>query len=147
MYSPLELEQIEFEKKVFGGYDTDDVDKTFDLLKKDYSELYIDNSDMKKKIKELEAKLAETEEIKDTLQTVLVSAQKSGEEMRANAEKEAEIIRLTAENEAVELKKRAEEEIAELMRKKEGLKAEVELFITKMSALFDAQIKYLNKAE
>ena len=102
---------------------------------------------MKKKIKELEAKLSESEGMKETLQTVLVSAQKSGETLKANAEKEAEFIKKSAENEALLLKNKAEEEIAELERKKEALKAEVELFITKMSALFEAQIKYLNKTE
>ncbi len=147
MYSPLELEQIEFEKKVFGGYDTDDVDKTLDLLKKDYEELYIDNADMKKRIKELEAKLSESEEMKETLQTVLVSAQKSGDELRANAEKEALIIKKTAEDEALIIKNKAEEEVAALERRKEALKSEVELFVTRMSALFEAQIKYLNKTE
>ncbi len=147
MYSPLELEQIEFEKKVLGGYDTEDVDKTLDLLKKDYETLYIENADMKKKIKELEAKLSESEAMKETLHKVLVTAEKSGEEIKANAEQAAEFIKKTAENEAFAMKNKAEEEVAVLERKKEALKAEVDLFITKMSALFEAQIKYLNKTE
>ena len=34
-----------------------------------------------------------------------------------------------------------------MSRKKEELKSEVDVFITKMSALFEAQVKYLNKVE
>ncbi|MDO5479339.1 MAG: DivIVA domain-containing protein [Clostridia bacterium] len=147
MYSPLELEQIEFEKKAFGGYSVEDVDKTFDTLKKDYSKLYIEHADMKKRIKELEAKLAESEGITETLRDVLVSAQKSSDELRENARIEADLMRKTAEAEAKEILRGADDEIESLKRKKEDLENEVKLFITKMSALFEAQVKYLNNAE
>lgn len=147
MYSPLELEQIEFEKKAFGGYNVDEVDKTFDVLKKDYSTLYIEHADMKKKIKELEAKLSESEGMTETLKTVLVSAQKTGEEIRENALVEADLIKKTAEAEARESVRKAEVELEAIARKKEELKNEVDVFITKMSALFEAQVKYLNKAD
>lgn len=147
MYSPLELDQIEFEKKVFGGYDTDDVDKTFEVLKKDYETLYIENADIKMKVKELTEKLSESENLKETLQAVLVSAQKTGEEVRANAQKEAELILKNAEAEANDKLRKAEEDIKNLERRKEELQREVDVFVTKMSALFEAQIKYLNKTE
>ena len=97
MYSPLELDQIEFEKKVFGGYDTEDVDKTFEVLKKDYATLYVEYADAKRTVKELTEKLSESEGMKETLQTVLVSAQKAGDELKANAQKEAELILRNAE--------------------------------------------------
>ena len=147
MYSPLELEQIEFERKTFGGYSVDEVDKTFETLKKDYSTLYIENADMKKRIKELSAKLSESEEMTETLKTVLVSAQKTGEEIKEHALCEAELIKKTAEAEARETLRKAELEVENLTRRKEEVKNEVDVFITKMSALFEAQVKYLNKAE
>lgn len=147
MYSPLELDQIEFEKKVFGGYDTEDVDKTFEVLKKDYATLYVEYADAKRTVKELTEKLSESEGMKETLQTVLVSAQKAGDELKANAQKEAELILRNAEAEANEKMSEIKDEIAKLERRKEELESEVDLFVTKMSALFEAQIKYLNKAE
>ncbi len=147
MYSPLELQQIEFEKKVFGGYDMEDVDKTFGVLKHDYEELYIENADMKKKIRELEASLAESIEMKESLHNVLVAAQKSSEELKNNAEKEAELIVKNAQADAREIISAAEKEKEDMERRKEALKSEVDVFITKMSALFEAQIKYLNKTE
>ncbi len=147
MYSPLELSQIEFEKKVLGGYDTEDVDKTFGVLRHDYEELYIENADMKKKIRELELSLAESIEMKESLHNVLVSAQKSSDEMKENAKKEAELIIKNAEAEAKEILYNAQKDKEEAERKKEEIKNEVELFKTKMSALFEAQIKFLNKTE
>lgn len=147
MYSPLELDQIEFEKKVFGGYDTEDVDKTFEVLKRDYATLFIENADIKKRIKELTEKLSESEDIKETLQAVLVSAQKTGDDLKNNARVEAELILKNAQSEANDMLRKAEEDIKTLERRKEELKNEVDVFVTKMSALFEAQIKYLNKAE
>ena len=111
MYSPLELEQIEFEKKAFGGYSMEDVDRTFSVLRRDYEELYVENSELKKKLKALESQVSESEDMKETLHNVLIAAQKSSDE------------------------------------KKEDLKNEVSVFVTKMSALFEAQVKYLNKSE
>lgn len=147
MYSPLELQQIEFEKKVFGGYDTEEVDRTFGVLRHNYEELYIENADMKKKIKELEASLAESIEMKESLHNVLVTAQKSSEDLKNAAEKEAELIIKQAELEAKEILNTAQKEKEEAERKKEELKNEVDIFRTKMCALFEAQIKYLNKTE
>ncbi len=147
MYSPLELEQIEFEKKTFGGYNVEEVDAVFEDLKKDYGTLYIENADMKKRIRELEAKLSESDEMTETLKTVLVSAQKTGEEIRENAQVEADLIKKSAEAEAKEILRKAEFELEAINRKKEEIKSEVDVFITKMSALFEAQIKYLNKTE
>ena len=147
MYSPLELQQIEFEKKVFGGYDTEDVGRTFGVLRHDYEELYIENADMKKKIRELEAALTESTEMKEALHNVLIAAQKSSDELKNTAEKEAELIVKNAEADAREIISAAEKEKEEIERRKESLKNEVDVFITKMSALFEAQIKYLNKTE
>ncbi len=147
MYSPLELEQIEFEKKAFGGYNMEDVDRTFSVLKRDYEELYVENSELKKKLKLLEGRVTESEDMKQTLHNVLVAAQKSSDELKEASEREAELIIKKANLDAEEIRKAAEKEVAELERKKEELKSEVSVFITKMSALFDAQIKYLNKSE
>lgn len=144
MYSPLELEQIEFEKKAFGGYNQEDVDQTFGVLKRDYEELYIENATMKKRIKELEEAQKENNDVKETLQNVLVTAQRSSEEMRESSRKEAELIVKEAISEAEEIKRKAENDVVELERKKEELKNDIDMFITKMSALFEAQAKYLN---
>lgn len=146
MYSPLELEQIEFEKKAFGGYNTEDVDRTFSVLKKDYGELYLENTELKKNLKLTEGKITESEDMKQTLHDVLVAAQKCSEEKKAASEREAELIIKKAMSEAEDIKKAAEAEVAGLIKRKEELKNEIDVFVTRMSALFEAQVKYLNKS-
>lgn len=147
MYSPLELEQIEFEKKAFGGYSMEDVDRTFSVLKRDYEELYVENSELKKKLKTLQGQVSESEDMKQTLHNVLIAAQKSSDEKREASEKEAELIIKKAELDAEKIRGGAEKEVQELEKRKEDLKNEVSVFVTKMSALFEAQVKYLNKSE
>lgn len=147
MYSPLELEQIEFEKKAFGGYSIEDVDRTFSVLKRDYEELYVANADLQKKLQALKERVSESEDIKETLNNVLIAAQKSSEDLKKSSEKEAELIIKKANLEAEEITKNAEREVEELLKKKEDIKNEIEIFVTKMSALFEAQVKYLKKTE
>lgn len=146
MYSPLELEQIEFEKKAFGGYNMEDVDRTFSVLKRDYEELYVENAELKKRLKALEGRVTESDDMKETLHNVLVAAQKCSDEKIAASEKEAELLIKNAQLQADEIKREAEKEVDALIRKKEELKSEIDVFITKMGALFEAQIKYLNKS-
>lgn len=147
MYSPLELEQIEFEKKAFGGYSIEDVDRTFSVLKRDYEELYVENADLQKKLQALKERVSESEDIKETLNNVLIAAQKSSDELKKSSEKEAELIIKKANLEAEEITKNAEREVEALLKKKEDIKNEIEIFVTKMSALFEAQVKYLKKTE
>lgn len=147
MYSPLELEQIEFEKKAFGGYSIEDVDRTFSVLKRDYEELYVENADLHKRLKALEGRVSESDDMKETLNNVLIAAQKSSDDLKKASEKEAELIIKKANLSAEEITKNAEREVEELLKKKEDLKNEIGIFVTKMSALFEAQVKYLKKTE
>lgn len=146
MYSPLELQQIEFEKKAFGGYDTESVDEIFSALTGDYNTLYVENADLKKKVRELEAKLSESEGLKGTLDKILITAQETGDTMKANAEKEAALTIEKAKQEAASILDAARNEVGALEEKKTALKNEVDVFVTKMGALFKAQVDYLNKA-
>ena len=147
MYTPLELQQIEFEKKAFGGYNMEDVDKTFSVLKRDYEALYIENATMRKKLKEMEALLSESESIKETLKNVLVTAQKSSEELKATSEKEAELLIKEAEIKGREIVAEAKRELDKLVAEKAELETEIKVFKAKMAALFEGQIKYLEGAE
>ncbi|MDP4133832.1 MAG: DivIVA domain-containing protein [Bacillota bacterium] len=143
MYTPLELDQLEFSKKAFGGYDQNDVDQIFEVLKKDYETIYLESADMKKELKDLRSQLEESKDMKETLQNALISAQKSSDTIKELAEKEAAFTISKAEDEAEQLRKKAYEDIANLTAKKEALKQEINAFSVRISALFAAQIKIL----
>ncbi|MBR2181178.1 MAG: DivIVA domain-containing protein, partial [Oscillospiraceae bacterium] len=49
MFTPNELKEIKFDKAVFGGYDTEDVDKAFSAISEDYTTLFKENTVLKKK--------------------------------------------------------------------------------------------------
>ena len=44
MFTPQQLQQISFDKAVFGGYDMDSVDEVLEPLLEDYETLYRENA-------------------------------------------------------------------------------------------------------
>lgn len=59
MFTPQQLDQISFEKAVFGGYDMQSVDEFLDPLLQDYEALYKENATLKSKMRILVEKLEE----------------------------------------------------------------------------------------
>ena len=59
MFTPQQLEQISFDKAVFGGYDMESVDQILEPLLEDYVTLYKENATLKSKMRVLVEKLEE----------------------------------------------------------------------------------------
>lgn len=57
MFTPQQLEQISFDKAVFGGYDMQSVDEFLEPLLEDYETLYKENATLKSKMRVLVEKL------------------------------------------------------------------------------------------
>ena len=54
MYTPLDIENKKFSKKMMNGYDVEEVDDFLDQLTVDYGKMYKESSELKKKIEDLE---------------------------------------------------------------------------------------------
>ena len=59
MITPQQIQEVSFERALFGGYDVDSVNEFFDLLTEDYIALYKENSVLKSKMRILVEKLEE----------------------------------------------------------------------------------------
>lgn len=59
MLTPQQIQDISFEKALFGGYDMDSVDDILEPLTEDYVTLYKENSVLKSKMRILVEKLEE----------------------------------------------------------------------------------------
>ena len=57
MLTPQQIQDISFEKALFGGYDMDSVDDILEPLTEDYVTLYKENSVLKSKMRILVEKL------------------------------------------------------------------------------------------
>ena len=98
MLTPQQIQDISFEKALFGGYDMDSVDDILEPLTEDYVTLYKENSVLKSKMRILVEKLEEYRKQEASMQNALLAAQKTCDQMVADAEKTGP--RVTVKNDA-----------------------------------------------
>ncbi len=86
MYTPQQIEQISFEKAMFGGYDIQSVDVVLEPLTRDYITLYKENALLKSKMRVLVEKLEEYRRNEASMKDAIVNAQKTCDKMVREAE-------------------------------------------------------------
>lgn len=100
MLTPQEIQEVKFEKAMFGGYDMAQIDKFLDELLADYSLLYKENAALKAKMRVLVDKIDEYRAVDEEMRKALYNAQITAKEITDKAEQEAKIIIANAELEA-----------------------------------------------
>ena len=113
MLTPQEVSNSEFEKAVFGGYDTASVDKFMAQLTQDYSALYRENGILKNKMKVLVDKVEEYRSTEDAMRMALLQAERTAKEITAAAEAERDSIQADVDQKKSELLRQAEAEAEE----------------------------------
>ena len=88
MLTPQQIQEISFEKAIFGGYDMDSVDDVLEPLTEDYITLYKENSVLKSKMRILVEKLEEYRKQEASMQSAILAAQKTCEQMTTDTEKQ-----------------------------------------------------------
>lgn len=124
-----EIEEFEF-SKAKNGYNREEVDELLDKIIEDYSQFENLIKSFESRIETLNNKLSESKTDADSINTVLISAQKLADSIVADAKTEAEKVLSAANNEAEQIKlrtKKALEEIdAEITKQKLAAQAEVD---------------------
>ena len=143
MITPLDIENKKFSKQMMNGYSVEEVDEFLDDLTLDYEKSFKENAELKSKVEDLEASLAHYKTIEGTLQSTLVMAQNTAEEVKEVARQQAEQIIKEAEGNA----KKSVEDLGQeiLMKKKEleDLKKQFDVYKAKMEALLISQLELL----
>ena len=111
MLTPQQIQDTSFEKALFGGYDMDSVDDFLEPLTADYITLYKENSVLKSKMRILVEKLEEYRKNEASVQSALLAAQKTCDQMVAEAERKC--AQMLHEAEETAEAKHTEELIAE----------------------------------
>ena len=143
MLTPLDIENKKFSKQRINGYSVEEVDDFLDELTVDYGKAYKESTEAKKKIDELTQSLAHYKNIEETLQSTLVMAQSTAEEVKSVARQQAEQIVKDAKGNA---QKEADSLVQEInMKKKEldDLKKQFDVYKAKMEALLISQLELL----
>jgi len=143
MITPLDIENKKFSKQMMNGYSVEEVDEFLDDLTEDYEKAYKENTELKNRVDELETSIQNYKAIETTLQSTLVMAQNTAEEVKEVARQQAEQIIREAEGNARKSVDELGQEI--LMKKKEleDMKKQFDVYKAKMEALLISQLELL----
>ena len=115
------------------GYKKDEVDALLDKILSDYQGFELATVAQQNKIAELEKELAEKQDSMNSINTVLISAQKLADEIVAKAKAEAEEIVANANTEAENIKLRTKKALEEidlvLTEQKNSAQAQVDIML------------------
>lgn len=143
MITPLDIENKKFAKQMMNGYSVEEVDEFLDDLTVDYEKAYKDNAELKNRVDELEASLAHYKTIEGTLQSTLLMAQNTAEEVKNVAKQQAEQIIKEAEGTARKSVESLGQEILLKKKELEDIKKQFDVYKAKMEALLISQLELL----
>ena len=145
MLTVLEIQALTFEKAMFNGYDPKSVDEVIEQITEDYAAMQKENAALKAKMKVLVDKIDEYRSVEDGMRRALVSAQGIAQETLDKAKLEAQqIIDEAKEKYEVRVKELKAEIVAEEQRLEIAKKNNAD-FLSKMTAVYEAQKKILVK--
>ncbi|WP_296645249.1 DivIVA domain-containing protein [Romboutsia sp. 13368] len=144
MIAPIEIENKEF-KKGLRGYREDEVDEFLDLVKEDYEQLYRENADLKEKIKLYQEQINKYENIEETLNATLITAQRAAEDTCSAANKKSKIIVEEADLKARQIIEQANNEVIEIRREYHSMVKEFKVFRNKFKSLLEDEIKSIDE--
>lgn len=147
MFTPQQIDQITFEKAVFGGYDMASVDELLEPLTQDYVTLYKENALLKSKMRVLVEKLEEQRGNENKMKQTLLAAQKTSEDMVREAEAKCAAMLRQAEKDAGEKVKNADSAVAAESARVEAAKAEANRAIAQIEAQLAACMDRIRKAK
>ena len=145
MITPLDIENKKFAKQMMNGYSVDEVDDFLDDLTVEYEKMFKENAEFKAQIERLNEDVARYKAIEGTLQSTLIMAQSTADEVKEVATRQAEQI-------IAEAKMAAEKEVDELnhqidMKQKElgDAQKQFDVYKAKMESLLISQLELLKE--
>lgn len=143
MITPLDIENKKFTRKMMNGYSVDEVDDFLDDLTVEFEKLYKENTEYKAKVEKLEQDMEHYKTIETTLQSTLLMAQSTAEEVKDVARQQAEQIvneaKVTAQKEVDTL----ENEISLKKHELDDIQKQFDIYKAKMESLLISQLELL----
>ena len=143
MITPLDIENKKFSKQMMNGYSVEEVDDFLDDLTEDYSKNYKEASELKAKVEELTKNLEHYKTIEETLQSTLLMAQTTAEDVKKVAQQQADQIINDAKGVAQKQVSDIDSEIVAKKKELEDVKKQFEIYKAKMESLLISQLELL----
>ena len=131
MFTPLDLKNKTFSKG-FRGYETEEVDKYFADIAKDFERMYQDNIELRETVERVSAKLEYYQQMESTMQNTLAVAQDTVDEMKKSSEKKAAVLlqetQVACERQKAEVMAELDKLKTDAVTETDRLKKEAELY-------------------
>lgn len=144
MLTPLEIQKIEFKKKM-GGYSAADVDEIFAVIKGDYESIYKENIKLRDRLEVLEDLVNKYKGMEDTMRDTLIVAQKAADDLNRGAAQKAEAVIQKAEADAEFIRESARINANDALKEKEKLANELYAYSVQINSILDAQKQLVEK--
>lgn len=135
MITAMEIRNQQFKKSI-RGYHEDDVKGFLLNLSQDYEQLYSENAHLKENIQRLEYELNKYRKLEETMNSSLILAQQTADDLKANARKEAGIM--------LEESKR---KINEMLMVYQDVVKRINLFNAELKAHINSEMDILDKGQ
>lgn len=145
MITPLDIENKKFGKQMMNGYSVDEVDDFLDDLTVEYEKLFKENSEYKTKVEKLEEDVQHYKTIESTLQSTLVMAQSTAEEVKEVAKQQAEQIINEAKANAEKDVSLLNNDISFKKKELEDAQKQFDIYKAKMESLLISQLEILKE--
>jgi cell division initiation protein len=142
----FEVRNQKFKKK-FKGYDPLEVDGFLEILATEIEEGTKEINLLREKLSSFENKLSEYKNMEETLQNVILTTQKSADELKRNAEKEAELLIREAKLRSQRLFEESNSKLSDLKRGIYELKNLKDGYLLKVKSMLDLHKNLLESLE
>jgi len=143
MITPLDIENKKFAKQMVNGYNVNEVDDFLDEVTVFYEKLYKENAELKANAEELHNDVGQYKNLETTLQSTLVMAQKTADEIQAAAKMQAEQIVKDAEIKSKQAVDELNLQITMKQKELEDIKRQFDVYKAKMESLLISQLELI----
>ena len=145
MITPLDIENKKFSKQMMNGYSVEEVDDFLDDLTEDYTKNYKEASELRSKLEELTQSLEQYKSIEHTLQSTLIMAQTTAEDVKRVAQQQADQIISEAKGMAQQQAVDLDREITAKQKELDDIKKQFDIYKAKMESLLISQLELLKE--
>ena len=143
MLTPMDIHNKEF-KRGFRGYSEEDVDAFMNNIAGDYEKVYRDYCELKERCDSLQDKLTQYEKMEATMNSTLMLAQQTAENVKVSARKEADLILQEAESKKQKMLDETMMSLQNSQQEWEKLKAQTGAYRAKCKAILTSQLRLLD---
>lgn len=143
MLTPMDIHNKEF-KRGFRGYSEEDVDAFMNNIAGDYEKVYREYCELKERCDSLQDKLTQYEKMEATMNSTLMLAQQTAENVKVSARKEADLILQEAESKKQKMLDETMMSLQNSQQEWEKLKAQTGAYRAKCKAILTSQLRLLD---